>query len=154
MSDIGRIYTVKQRLNDYVEAAIGGNVFNDWKIDIQYLGTWPTSTIRIPSFGLMNENYGRKTPEGGSWAFYEFTIFIHNKLDDQYGEGVPDSYESYDDAESVIDYLLSIRGNETEKSTYGIYWIDNLGIYVETSKRPKNVGTISVRGRIRAKWID
>lgn len=152
--DLGTIYTIKSRLNDYVTWAIGGNVFNDWRIDINYATAFPTSTLRIPSFDLVDENYGRKTPEDASWVYYDFSIFIHGKYDIT-GGSTPDAKDAMDNGDVMLDYLVGIRGNESEKSRFGIYWIDEILINVETKdRRPRDIRTVSVRGRIKAKLLD
>lgn len=154
MSDpTGKLQAVKGRLNDYVDAAIGGIVSNDWRISIHHIGTFPVSTIRLPSFDLIDENYGKRTPEVGCWAFYDFSVFIHEERDDSYGVSTPDNYQTLDAADDLLDYLIGIRGNATEKSTYGIYNIFNLRIVEENPRGgPRDIATVSVRGRIRAKW--
>jgi len=153
MDKVGGIQVVKNRLNNYVEEAIGGGVFNNWRISVTDLDEMPVSTLRFPSVDVVNENYDRRTPEKGSWAYYDFTIFIHDEIDEETSDKNPESHRVMDDADLVVDYLLLMRGDETEKLTYGIYWIDEIRVVKERSA-PRNISTLSVRGRIRAKWLD
>ena len=156
MSDpVGKIEAVKNRLNTYVTNAIGGSAYNDWRIDVNSITSFPLSTLRLPNIDLVHENYGRLTPDAGRWAHYGFTIFIHEERDDQYGVGTPDDYQTLDAADDLIDYLYSIRGNEDEKTDYGIYWIYDLMIEATNQARsPRDISTINVSGKIRAKWLD
>ena len=151
----GKLLVVKARLNAYVKDAIGGNVYNDWRITMAYVDKFPTSTIRLPQIALTNENYGRLTPDEGYWAKYDFTIFVNEERDDSYGSGIPDTYKTLDAVDDLMDYLIAIRGNSTEMSTYNIYWIDNILANKESmASTPRNISTYSVAGTLISKWED
>lgn len=156
MSDpAGKAQAVKARLNDYVAAALGGSVSNNWRINIMLLNTMPVSTIRFERIRLENTNYGRKTPDDGVWATYPFTIHIHEEIDTSVEDGNPISHPTMDLAEELIDYFVSIRGDSTERTTYKIQWMDGFRIQ-EISPRsiPRNIYTIAVTGNIYTQWVD
>jgi len=151
----GKFESVKNRLNDYVTAAIGGHVSNDWRINIKELGTFPISTLRFGVVSLLNENYGGLTPESGCWAEYEFSIFIQDKEYSDQLDTVLKHYSVMDDASDVVDYLIGKSGDSTEISSYGIYEIGELRIeYNQFRRGGRNVGRAIVRGKIRSKWLD
>ena len=112
MSDpLGKIEVISRRLRDYVIVACGGAAFNDFHVGVRYLGTFPLTSIDIGTITLQNENFTRLTPEQGLWAYYEFDIYIHRKLDYTVANGVPDSIDALDMAETLMDYLIEVRGN-------------------------------------------
>jgi hypothetical protein len=156
MSDpAGKPQSVKDRLNYYVETALGGEVINNWRINIMLLDSRPISTIRFEDITLDNLNYGRKTPEDGEWAEYNFAVYIHEDIDTTVPETNPIAHQTMDLAEDLIDYLVGIRGDSTERSTYKIQWIDNLmAKEVNPSSVPRNIYTISVTGTIHVQWTD
>lgn len=153
----GKLELVRERLYDYVGSALGGSVYADYRIEVNIVGTYPISHVGIETFNLVTENFGRRTPEVGYWSYYDFYVFIHNKLENEftYTRKVPTDHSVMDDADTLVDYFLSIRGNESEKTNYGIYWIDQIRIErVGQRGRPDNIATCVVAGRIRAKWLD
>ena len=151
----GKFEVVKNCLNNYVYAAVGGTVSNNWKIGIKDLSTFPISTLRFGNVQIIDENYGGLVPEAGSWAIYEFSIFVHEKAVSTYLGTTPKFYEAMDAADDIIDYLIGKSENEDEKTVCGIYEIYDLFLDgVQPDRRAKNVGRLVVSGRIRAKWLD
>jgi len=155
---VGKPQAVKARLNAYVTAALTSGTFkNDWHISVSNLdrGDLPLTTARFGKYDLVNENYDRRTPEQGYWAMYDFTVFLHEERDSQYGVATPDNYLTLDAIDDIIDYLNSIKGDSTEMSTHNIVWIDNIVATRENiSTNPRNISTWSIRGIIYAKWED
>jgi len=156
MSDpVGKFEAVKNRLNDYVDAAVGGIVSNNWRIGVEYIGTFPMSTLRFGGAQIIDENYGGKVPEAGSWIIYEFSIFVHEKAVSNYLDATPKFYKAMDAADNIIDYLIGKSEDEDEKTDYGIYEIYDLVLDgVQPDRRARNVGRMVITGRIRAKWLD
>lgn len=151
----GKLEIVKNRLNDFVYVAVGGTVSNNWAVGVQQIGTFPLSTLRFGSLVLMDENYGGKVPEDGCWATYEFSIFIHERQVTTYVDTTPKFYLAMDDADDILDTLISRSEVEAEKNSTGIIKIFDLALDgVQPDKRARNVGRIIVTGRILAKWLD
>lgn len=151
----GKMQVVKARLNDYVVAAIGGTVSNNWRVGIELLSTLPLSTIRIDPVTLISETYDRRTPEQGYWAIYEFTIFVHEKAVTTYLDTTHKFYKAMDDADDIVDTLISKSEDSTEKTDYQIYRIYDIRLdYTQPDRRAKNVGRMIVSGRLKSKWID
>lgn len=151
----GKLQTVKSRLNYYVSQALGGYASNDWKIKVWRIGTWPVSTMRFPDIDIRAENFGRETPQSGMWAYFRFTVQIHQERDDQYSPEIADHYQVLDAADDLIDYFLGIRGNQIERDTYGIHWIDGISADEENPRNvPRDVAAVRVSGVIQSKWLD
>lgn len=151
----GKPQAVKERLNYYVDEALGGTVSNNWRIDVMKLKEFPVSTIRFNDVMLNNMNYGRKTPVDGVWANYMFNVYIHQKIDKSVTGNNPIAYKTMDLADTLIDYLLTIRGDSTERSTYKIQWIDSLSMKeVSPKSLPRNIYSIAVTGMMHVQWTD
>jgi len=151
----GKFEVVKNRLNDYVTSAVGGTVSNNWRIGIELLTTLPISTIRIDPATLIDENYDRRTPERGCWVIYEFTIFVHDEAITTYLDTTPKFYKAMDDADNIMDELISKSEDATEKTDYQIYRIYDLRLdYTQPDRRARNLGRMIVSGRLKAKWLE
>ena len=156
MSDpAGKPQAIKSRLNYYVNEAIGGTVSNNWRINIMSLRDFPISTIRFDDVTLDDLNYGRKTPDDGEWAEYDFTIYIHQKIEVNVEPTNPIGYKTMDLVDTLIDYLIGIRGDSTERSTYLIQWIGDLtSKEVRPKSVPRNIYSMSVSGTMYVQWLD
>jgi len=156
MSDpVGRPQAIKDRLKYYVDDALGGSVSNNWRINIMLLPSFPISTIRYDDVTLNNMNYGRKTPDDGKWAEYRFTVHVHQTITTSVPVTNPIGYKTMDLAEELVDYLIDIRGDSTERSTYKIQWIDQLRTREVSPKgNPRNVYTVAVSGTMYVQWVD
>lgn len=156
MSDpAGKPQAVKDRLNYYVDEALGGTVTNNWRINIMLLDDLPISTVRFEDVILMDHNYGRKTPDDGEWAEYGFMIYIHQKIDTNVPPTNPIGHRTMDLADDLIDYLVGIRGDSDERNTYLIQWIDQLSMReVRPKSVPRDIYSMSVSGVVHVQWTD
>ena len=152
---IGKEQVVKARINDYVEAAIGGLVTNNWHLNVARVERieYPVSKVRIVKLEITDPTLSKTMPYAGSRAEYQFTVFISEYRDVELREEVPDDYLASDYAEELEDYLLDIRGNSSERITYGIDWIDTIKIGEESPRTvPRNIATYSVTFMVYTRW--
>jgi len=148
---------VKDRLMYYVNEAIGGETTTNWHVMVGKYDNKPVSTIKFEPLVWTDPTYGRLVPESGAFVEIIFTIFINEDIDRDFEDEHPYNYKALDAADLVIDYLLTISGNESERINYNIHRIydiemneggsDNVG-------RPRDVAIVSVKGKIYAKWLD
>jgi hypothetical protein len=150
----GKFEVVKNRLKEYVESAVGGTVSNNWRLKIYDIGTFPLSTIRFEQGLLHDLTYSTRMPEWGCWILYEFSIYVHEKSVSTYLDTTPKFYLAMDDADLIVDELISKNEDDDEKTNYGIYQIYDITLdFEQPSGRAKNMGRMEVRGRLRAKWL-
>lgn len=161
MANKDLINTVKERIKDYIEEAIGGYVTTDWNMPlgdlIRIADNRPISTIKVEPIEWEDRNYGGKVPEDGAWVVISFIIFIFDDIDRSYEGEHPKDYKVQDHAEDLVTYLNTKRQNDTEKTTYYIHDIYEIGLGKISSRRigrPRRLAGMEVNGKILAKWLD
>jgi len=155
MTDITN--AIKERMIYYIQEAIGGTVTTNWNVDIAYADERPSSSIKFEPIIWDDPTYGKLVPEVGAIVEITFSIHIVNDIDETYDMEYPYNYRVLDDAETLIDYLIDMSEDTTERSTYKILKIyDMIVDEISSSKanRGRNISTVEIKGKIEVKWED
>lgn len=150
---------IKERLGDYIYDAIGGTVSTDWNIRVTAADSMPISTIKFEPIRWRDEVYGMKmsSTQDGSLVDITFSIFLYNKIERDYEDRFSIDSELMDYADTIIDYFIDKSGDSSEKTTYKINRIYNIGcdeITIKSSDRSRAVNGIIITGIIEAVWDD
>lgn len=149
--------SIKDRLAYYIDAAIGGEVSTNWHVAVGKYDDKPISTIKFEPLLWDDPTYGRLVPQSGAFVEINFTIFINEDVDRDFEDEHPYNYKALDAADLVVDYLLTISGNESERANYNIHRIYDIQVNEggsDRSGRPRDVAIVSIKGKIQAKWLD
>lgn len=149
--------TVKERVQYWVEDAIGGFVTIEWWVNIGKARDEPQSTIKFGKQKNLQMTYGEEIPESGVFKEVPFSIRVSDILERQYPQVYPPNHHAMDAAEVLLDYLYARKSNETEKTTYYIYNIYDLElgeIKDRSTVRNRKMGAVLVSGKLLVKYVD
>jgi len=150
--------SVKERLKYYVEQAVNDiYVSTNWNIDLVYSKSYPAATVKLEPIIWREVVYGKKVPEDGAMVEIHFSIWVADEEDRSYLDEHPSSYSVMDVADEICDYLITISGNETERTSYNIHRIYDITVDSGGSKktgRPRAINIMVIEGKIWAKWLD
>jgi hypothetical protein len=152
--------TAKERVKDWISSAlgVGSYVTVDWTIIIGEASTSiPSSTIKLGRQRYENFTYGRSIPETGTWMIVPVTVQVSDYIDRQYHDEHPQDYSSMDWTDTIVDYLYSMKNDESEKELYNIYNIININVEQKRGRRTlrnRRLSTYSISFELLIKWED
>ena len=149
---------VKERLKHYIEEAVDDiYVSTNWNIDLAYAKDYPIATIKLEPLSWKQEVFGKKVPEDGAFVEIHFSIWVADEENRDYIDEHPFDWQVQDTVDEICDYLVTISGNETERTSHNIHRIWDVTVDSASSRkgnRPRAINIMIIKGKMWAKWLD